>query len=429
MDLFSNNIDNYAPLADRLRPRNLNEFIGQKHIIGEGKLLRRAIEADHLTSIVLYGPTGTGKTSLAFVISQLTSSKFIQVNAVNTGVKEVREIIDKAKENLKLYNKKTILFLDEIHRFNKAQQDALLPSVEKGEIILIGATTENPFFEVNSALLSRSQIFQLLPLSKEEIKIAISIALNDQERGLGNYNVLIEEDSINHLISSANGDLRKALSALELAVITTEPDQDGLIIITKEIAEESIQQPAMRYDSGDQRYDMLSVFIKSIRGSNTDAAIYWLARMLEVGEDPKLIMRRLIVHASEDIGMANPAALEQAVATFQALQAVGLPEARINMAQCVIYLSESPKSNSVIKAIDEALSDIRSGKLGEVPKHLKDAHYKGAKTLGHGEGYKYPHDFPKHYVAQEYMPIGLENRKYFEPSDQGMELKLQQRRR
>ncbi len=429
MDLFSKNIDNYAPLADRLRPSNINEFIGQKHIFGEGKLLRRAIEADQLASIILYGPSGTGKTSLAYVISQITSSNFIQLNAVSTGVKEVREIITKAKEDLKLYSRKTILFLDEIHRFNKAQQDALLPSVEKGEIILIGATTENPFFEVNSALLSRSQIFRLEPLTDEEIKESIISAINNKERGLGHYNIEINDESLDHIISSANGDLRKALNALELAVTTTESDSNGKLVITKEIAEESIQQPAMRYDTGDQRYDMMSALIKSVRGSKTDAAIYWLARMLEAGEDPKVIIRRLIVHASEDIGMANPTALEQSIATFHAVQTVGLPEARFNIAQCVIYLCESPKSNSVKKAIEGALADIRAGMLGEVPKHLRDNSYKGAKQLGHGKGYKYPHDYPNHYVKQEHMPDGLTGKKYYEPSDQGMELKLQQRRR
>ncbi len=429
MDLFSNNLDNFAPLADRLRPRNIDEFIGQKHIIGKGKLLRRAIEADQLASIILYGPSGTGKTSLAFVISQITSSNFIQLNAVSTGVKEVREIIIKAKEDLKLYSRKTILFLDEIHRFNKAQQDGLLPSVEKGEIILIGATTENPFFEVNSSLLSRSQIFRLEPLTDKEIKEAIINAINNKERGLGHYNIEINDESLDHIISSANGDLRKALNALELAAKTTDIDNSGKVIITKEIAEESIQQPAMRYDTGDQRYDMMSALIKSIRGSKTDAAIYWLARMLEAGEDPKVIVRRLIVHASEDIGMANPQAFEQAVATMQALQIVGLPEARINIAQSVIYMCESPKSNSVIKAIDGALTDIRAGMLGEVPIHLRDTSYKGAKQLGHGEGYKYPHDYPNNYVEQNYLPKGMEDKKYYEPSDQGTELKLQKRRR
>ncbi|OEF98935.1 AAA family ATPase [Vulcanibacillus modesticaldus] len=429
MDIFSDQAIKYAPLADRFRPRNIDEYIGQKHIIGKGKLLRRAIEADRLSSIILYGPPGTGKTSLAYVISQVTSSEFIRLNAVSTGVKEVREIIEKAKDNLALYGKKTILFLDEIHRFNKAQQDALLPSVEKGEIILIGATTENPFFEVNSALLSRSQIFRLEPLSKEDIREAIYKALNDEERGLGTYNAKIEDDALEHIVNTANGDLRKALNALELAVTTTEPNENGLININLSIAEESIQQPAIRYDTGDQRYDMLSAFIKSIRGSDTDAAIYWMARMLEAGEDPKLIVRRLIVHASEDIGMANPNALEQAIATWHAVQVVGLPEARINMAQCVIYLCESPKSHSAIKAIDSALEDIRNGKLGEVPIHLRDSHYKGAKLLGHGKGYKYPHDYSNHYTEQEYLPKELLGKQYYFPSDQGTEAKIRLRKR
>lgn len=429
MDLFSQNIGKYAPLADRLRPRKIDEFIGQEQIIGEGKLLRRAIEADQLSSLILYGPSGTGKTSLAYVISQLTSSNFIRLNAVSTGVKEVREIIKGAKENLHFHGHKTILFLDEIHRFNKAQQDALLPSVENGEIILVGATTENPYFEVNSALLSRSQIFRLEPLSEKDIEKALLMAIEDEERGLGYYRIEISDEALKHLVTSANGDLRIALNALELAVTTTERDERGITIINKEVAVDSIQKPAIRYDTGDQRYDVISAFIKSIRGSETDAALYWLARMLEAGEDPKLVVRRMIVHASEDIGMANPQALEQAVAALHALDFVGLPEARINIAQVVIYLCESPKSNSVIIAIDQANHDVRSGMLGEVPAHLKDNNYPGAKELGHGKGYKYPHDYPDHYVEQEYFPAGMKSKQYYKPSDQGMEEKLQKRRR
>ncbi len=428
-DLFSEGLNQYAPLADRIRPRNLEEYIGQKQIIGKGKLLRRAIEADRLSSIILYGPPGTGKTSLAYVISQATSSDFIRLNAVSTGVKEVREVIDRGNEQLKLYGRKTILFLDEIHRFNKAQQDALLPSVEKGEIILIGATTENPFFEVNAALLSRSQIFRLESLTKEDMTEAIQNVLNNKERGYGNKKVEIESAALEHIIDTANGDLRKCYNAVELAVTTTEPNESGAIIITLEIAEDSIQQPAMRYDRGDQRYDMMSAMIKSIRGSDSDAALYWMARMLEAGEDPKYIVRRMIVHASEDIGMANPTALEQAIAAWHAVQVVGLPEARINMAQCIIYLSESPKSNSVIKGIDAAIGDVRKGKLGEVPLHLRDAHYKGAEQFGHGKGYKYPHDYPNHYVKQEYLPKELLGRQYYSPSDQGMEAKINQRKK
>ncbi len=429
MDLFAQNIEKYAPLADRLRPRVIDEFIGQKQIIGEGKLLRRAIEADQLSSLILYGPSGTGKTSLAYVISQLTSSNFIRLNAVSTGVKEVREIIKQAKEDLHLHGRKTILFLDEIHRFNKAQQDALLPSVENGEIILIGATTENPYFEVNSALLSRSQIFRFEPLTEEDIKRALLMAIEDEERGLGFYQIEISDEAIEHLVTSANGDLRIALNALELAVTTTERDERGISVITKEVAIDSIQKPAMRYDTGDQRYDIISAFIKSIRGSETDAALYWLARMLESGEDPKLVVRRMIVHASEDIGMANPQALEQAIAALHALEFVGLPEARINIAQAVIYLCESPKSNSVITAIDQANRDVRAGLLGEVPIHLRCTSYSGAKELGHGKDYKYPHDYPEHYVEQDYFPEGMKKTKYYQPSDQGTEEKLQKRRR
>ncbi len=427
--MFAQKLDKFAPLADRLRPRTIDEFIGQEQIIGKGKLLRRAIEADQLSSIILYGPSGTGKTSLAYVISQLTSSNFIQLNAVSTGVKEVREIITTARDDLRLYGRRTILFLDEIHRFNKAQQDALLPSVEKGELILIGATTENPFFEVNSALLSRSQIFRLEPLAETEIKEALKSAIIDRERGLGHYNIEISDEALEHIVISANGDLRIALNALELAVKTTEMDERGIVVIDIEIAAESIQKPVLRYDTGDQRYDTISAFIKAIRGSETDAALYWLARMLEAGEDPKLVVRRLIVHASEDIGMANPQALEQAVAALHALEFIGLPEARINIAQAVIYLCESPKSNSVIVAIDHAIADVKAGLLGEVPIHLRDSNYLGAKKLGHGKGYKYPHDYPEHYVEQDYLPAGMEKRTYYKPSDQGMEEKLQKRRR
>ena len=428
-DLFSQNIDQLAPLADRLRPRSLDEYFGQKQIIGKGKLLRRAIEADRLSSIILYGPPGTGKTSLAYVISQVSSSMFIRMNAVNTGIKEVRTVIEDAREQLKLYGKKTILFLDEIHRFNKAQQDGLLPSVEKGEIILIGATTENPFFEVNSALLSRSQIFKLEPLTKQDITEAISLAMTDKERGLGNISLKLSEEALEHLLTTANGDLRKALNALELAAATTEQDENGVIQLTLAVMEESIQQPAMRYDTGDQRYDMMSAMIKSIRGSATDAALYWMARMLESGEDPKYIARRLIVHSSEDIGMANPSALEQAVAAFSALEVVGMPEARINLAQAIIYLAESPKSNSVYTAIDSAIDDVRKGNSGQIPLHLRDTSYSGARQFGHGKGYKYPHDYPNHYVDQEYLPKELLNRQYYYPSDQGMEAKIQQRKR
>ena len=428
-DLFSQNIDQLAPLADRLRPRSLDEYFGQKQIIGKGKLLRRAIEADRLSSIILYGPPGTGKTSLAYVISQVSSSMFIRMNAVNTGIKEVRTVIEDAREQLKLYGKKTILFLDEIHRFNKAQQDGLLPSVEKGEIILIGATTENPFFEVNSALLSRSQIFKLEPLTKQDITEAISLAMTDKERGLGNISLKLSEEALEHLLTTANGDLRKALNALELAAATTEQDENGVIQLTLAVMEESIQQPAMRYDTGDQRYDMMSAMIKSIRRSATDAALYWMARMLESGEDPKYIARRLIVHSSEDIGMANPSALEQAVAAFSALEVVGMPEARINLAQAIIYLAESPKSNSVYTAIDSAIDDVRKGNSGQIPLHLRDTSYSGARQFGHGKGYKYPHDYPNHYVDQEYLPKELLNRQYYYPSDQGMEAKIQQRKR
>jgi len=421
MDLFSATFDNkkVAPLADRMRPRTLDEFIGQSHILGPGKLLRRAIEADRVTSIILYGPPGTGKTSLAHVIASTTSCRFVRLNAVSSGVKEIRDIITAAQEHLHYYGQRTLVFCDEVHHFNKSQQDALLPAVEDGTITFIGATTENPYFEINSALLSRSTIFRLVPLTPEELRLGMERALHDKERGLGNYRVNISEEAWNHWINYANGDLRRALNALEIAVLTTPP-QNGVRNITLEIAEDSIQQRAVRYDKyGDNHYDIISALIKSMRGSDPDAALYWLAVLLEAGEDPRFIMRRIIVHASEDVGLSDPLVMLQAHAAANALEWVGMPEARIPMAQAVLAIANAPKSNSVVTAIDRALNYVRQHPIGEVPLHLRDAHYPGAEKLGHGQGYLYPHDYPGHWVEQSYLPDNVKDVKFYVPSYMG----------
>lgn len=419
-----------APLALRMRPKNLEEFVGQKEIIGEGKLLRRAILADQLTSLIFYGPPGTGKTTLAQVIANSTSAEFVKLNAVTAGVGDIRQVIQEAKERLGMYQKRTILFIDEIHRFNKAQQDALLPYVEDGTIILIGATTENPYFEVNPALLSRSQIFCLNPLKPEEIKLILQRALTDKERGLGNLPIKIEKEALEHLIKVASGDARRALNALELAAITTPPGMDGTIYLDLDAIENSIQQKAVLYDKGgDQHYDVVSAFIKSMRGSDPDASLHWLARMLKAGEDPRFIARRMVILAAEDIGLADPQALSVAMAAAQALEYVGMPEARLPLAQACIYLACAPKSNAVIKAIDAALKDIDENDIGTVPLHLRDHHYAGAKHLDHGKGYLYPHHYPGNYVEQQYMPDPLVGKVYYYPSDNGLEKKLKLHKR
>lgn len=410
-----------APLAARLRPRTLDEYIGQAHILGEGKLLRRAIEADRVQSLILYGPPGTGKTTLARVIAGSTQTYFTDLNAVTSGVNDIRQVVQEAKSKRDLYGQRTTLFIDEIHRFNKAQQDALLPYVEDGTITLIGATTENPFFEVNAALLSRSQIFQLEPLAEEDLRQIIQIAIQDPERGFGHLAISIEEDAILHLLRYSEGDARRLLNALELAIITTSPSTTGEINITLEIAVESIQRRAVRYDkSGDNHYDTISAFIKSIRGSDPDAAVYWLARMIDAGEDPKFIARRLVIHASEDIGNADPSALQVAIAAFQAVEFVGLPEARLSLAQATTYLASAPKSNASYNAINEALDYVRQHGHGEVPAHLRDSSYKGASKLGHGVGYLYPHSYPGAYVDQRYLPVGVE-RRFYDPVNRGYE--------
>lgn len=418
----------HAPLADRMRPRTLDEFVGQEHIVGPGKLLRRAIETDRLSSIILYGPPGTGKTTLARIIASTTSAEFVQINAVTAGVADIRKAVADAKERMALHRKRTIVFIDEIHRFNRAQQDALLPYVEDGTVILIGATTENPFFEVNAPLVSRSRIFRLEALSKDNLKRILIRAATDEERGLGKMNLEIDPDALDHLADVANGDARVALSALELAALSTPPGEDGKIHITLDVAQESIQRRAIQYDkSGDNHYDVVSAFIKSMRGSDPDAAVYWLARMLEAGEDPRFIARRIVIHAAEDVGMADPHALLVATAAAQAVEFVGMPEARIPLAEAAIYIACAPKSNAAKMAIDKAIDDVRNEVTSPVPIHLRDASYKGAERLGHGKGYKYPHDFPGGYVPQQYLPDNLVGRRYYEPSANGLEAKIREK--
>lgn len=423
MNLFSSTFDSnmVAPLADRMRPNSLEEFIGQTDILGSGKLLRRAIEADRVTSIILYGPPGTGKTSLAQVIANHTTSHFIRINAVSAGVKDIRGIIEKAEERLHLYKQKTLVFCDEVHRFNKGQQDVLLPAIERGIITFIGATTENPYFELNSALLSRSTIFRLNLLSDENIRLGIENALCDQERGLGNFRVKISPEAFQHWIDFAGGDLRRALNALELAVLTTPP-KDGIRIIDLETAKESVQERYFRFDKeGDNHYDIISAMIKSMRGSDPDAALYWLAVLLESGEDPRFIMRRIIIHASEDVGLADPTVMLQAHAAANALEWIGMPEARIPMAQAVLAIATAPKSNSVVTAIGNALDHVKSHKAGQVPLHLRDSHYPGAKKFGYGSGYLYPHSYPENWVKQDYLPKEAKGVTFYEPSGHGQD--------
>lgn len=431
MDLFSFSYEQedtgkLKPLAARMRPETIQEVLGQSHILAPGKLLRRAIEADQVSSLIFYGPPGTGKTTLAKVIAKSTRSYFAELNAVTAGVADIRKVVDEAKERLYMEKRRTTLFIDEIHRFNKAQQDALLPYVEEGTIILIGATTENPFFEVNAALLSRSQIFALEPLGEEELRQVIDRALHDKEKGLGELNVTIEPEAADHLIRYAEGDARRLLNALELAATTTPYQADGTIRITLDVAVESIQRRAVRYDkSGDNHYDTVSAFIKSIRGSDPDAALYWLARMIDAGEDPRFIARRLIISASEDIGNADPQALQVACSCLQALELIGMPEGRIPLAQATTYLACAPKSNAAYLGINQALATIRSEGHKPVPVHLRDQSYKGAARLGHGEGYLYPHDYPEGYVPQQYLPDGVDYR-FYQPKPIGYEERIAQ---
>lgn len=431
MDLFdymrSNTLEKESPLASRLRPTMLDEVVGQSHIIGKDKLLYRAIQADKISSILFYGPPGTGKTTLAKVIANTTSAEFTQINATSAGKKDMEEVIEKAKENIGMYGKKTILFVDEIHRFNKGQQDYLLPFVEDGTIILIGATTENPYFEVNSALISRSIVFELKSLEKEDIKILILRAVNDVKKGLGSYKAVIDENALEFLADIANGDARAALNAVELGILTTKRSEDGIIHITLEVASECIQKRVVRYDkTGDNHYDTISAFIKSMRGSDPDAAVYYLARMLYAGESVTFIARRIMICAAEDVSNADPNALVVATSAAQAVERLGMPEARIVLAQAALYVACAPKSNSAIMSIDQAMDIVKNEKTASIPSYLKDAHYKGAAKLGHGIGYKYAHDYEHHYVEQQYLPDELKDMKFYHPSDNGYELKIQE---
>lgn len=428
MDIFSGNAAKSAPLADRMRPRTLDEFVGQEHIAGKGKLLRRAIEADKLSSSIFFGPPGCGKSTLAEIIAGTTSSHFEKVNAVATGVKEVREIISKARAELEMYGKSTYLLLDECHRWSKAQSDSILPAIEKGWVKFIGSTTENPLVAMTPAIVSRCRLFQFRPLSPADVERAVCAALADAERGFGNIKVEIESDALAHIVHTANGDARSALNAVELAVLTTKPGEDGIIRIDLATAEESIQQRAVRCDE-EEYYNMLSAFCKSMRGSDADAALFWCARMIYAGIDPRIIVRRMIAHASEDVGMANPMALQQAVAAAQALEFNGMPEAKLNIAQAIIFLCESPKSNSVCMAIEGAMADAEHSYQTGVPMHLRDTHYRGAAKLGNGKGYLYPHDFSGHYVAQQYLPDELVGRRYYVPSNMGSEAKIAEAKR
>ncbi len=420
-----------SPLASRLRPSTLEEVVGQKHIIGKDKLLYRAIKADKLSSIIFYGPPGTGKTTLAKVIAGTTSAKFHQINATIASKKDMEQVVEEAKNTLGMYGQKTILFIDEIHRFNKGQQDYLLPFVEDGTLILIGATTENPYFEVNGALLSRSIVFELKPLEKEDILELIHRAVNDEKKGMGSFGAVMDEDAAEFLAEISDGDARMALNAVELGILTTDRSEDGKIHITLEVAEQCIQKKAVRYDKdGDNHYDTISAFIKSMRGSDPDAAVYYLAKMLYAGESVTFIARRIMICASEDVGNADPNALILAVSAANAVHQLGMPEARIVLAQAAIYVACAPKSNASYMAVDKALEVVKDSKntgIGmDVPVHLKDAHYKGAAKLGHGLGYQYAHDFPNHYVKQQYLPDALAGRHFYEPSEMGYEKMIRQ---
>ncbi len=430
MDLFDymkeQNLEQEAPLASRLRPSTLDEVVGQEHIIGKDKLLYRAIKADKLGSVIFYGPPGTGKTTLAKVIANTTSSRFRQINATVAGKKDMEEVVKEAQDYLGMYGKKTILFIDEIHRFNKGQQDYLLPFVEDGTLILIGATTENPYFEVNGALISRSIIFELKPLTKENIETLLDRAVTDKEKGMGSYNAVLEKDAREFLADISGGDARAALNALELGILTTKRREDGKIHIDLETASQCIQKRVVRYDkTGDNHYDTISAFIKSMRGSDPDAAVFYLAKMLYAGEDIKFIARRIMICAAEDVGNADPQALVVAVAAAQAVERLGMPEAQIPLAQAVTYVASAPKSNAACMAVFDAMEAVKTTKT-TVPSHLQDAHYKGSKKMGHGVGYLYAHDYPNHYVEQQYMPSELLGRKFYHPTDNGYEKNIQE---
>ena len=430
MDLFdymrASTQEKESPLASRMRPTTLDEVVGQKHIIGKDKLLYRAIKADQLGSIIFYGPPGTGKTTLAKVIANTTSASFRQINATVAGKKDMEDVVKEAKDALGMYGKKTILFVDEIHRFNKSQQDYLLPYVEDGTLILIGATTENPYFEVNGALLSRSRIFELKALEKDDVKELILRAVKDEKKGMGSYHAVIDDEAADFLADVSGGDARAALNAVELGVLTTERDAaDGLFHITLEVAQECIQKRAVRYDKdGDNHYDTISAFIKSMRGSDPDAAVYYLARMLYAGEDIKFIARRIMICAAEDVGNADPQALTVAVSAAQAVERIGMPEAQIILSQAVLYVATAPKSNSACNAVFEAMDAVKNQRSMPVPVHLQDSHYGGSAKLGHGIGYKYAHNYPNHYVKQQYLPDGMEGQTFYHPSENGYESKI-----
>lgn len=431
MDLFdymrANTMEKESPLASRMRPTTLDEVVGQKHIIGKDKLLYRAIKADKLGSVIFYGPPGTGKTTLAKVIANTTSARFEQINATVAGKKDMEEIVKNAKDSIGMYGQKTILFVDEIHRFNKSQQDYLLPFVEDGTITLIGATTENPYFEVNNALLSRSRIFELKPLEKQDIRELVMRAVYDTEKGMGTYSADITDEAADFLADVANGDARAALNAVELGILTTDKSDDGKIHITIHVAAECIQKRVVRYDhDGDNHYDTISAFIKSMRGSDPDAAVYYLARMLYAGEDVKFIARRIMICASEDVGNADPNALVVAVSAAQAVERIGMPESQIILSQAAAYVATAPKSNAAYMGIAKAMKTVADTRTMPVPAHLQDRHYKGAEKLGHGLGYKYAHDYPNHYVTQQYLPDGMEGMRFYEPSENGYEKKIRE---
>lgn len=431
MDLFdymrANTMEKESPLASRMRPTTLDEVVGQKHIIGKDKLLYRAIKADKLGSVIFYGPPGTGKTTLAKVIANTTSARFEQINATVAGKKDMEEIVKNAKDSIGMYGQKTILFVDEIHRFNKSQQDYLLPFVEDGTITLIGATTENPYFEVNNALLSRSRIFELKPLEKQDIRELVMRAVYDTEKGMGTYSADITDEAADFLADVANGDARAALNAVELGILTTDKSDDGKIHITIDVAAECIQKRVVRYDhDGDNHYDTISAFIKSMRGSDPDAAVYYLARMLYAGEDVKFIARRIMICASEDVGNADPNALVVAVSAAQAVERIGMPESQIILSQAAAYVATAPKSNAAYMGIAKAMKTVADTRTMPVPAHLQDKHYKGAEKLGHGLGYKYAHDYPNHYVTQQYLPDGMEGMRFYEPSENGYEKKIRE---
>ena len=426
-DLFTAAAKSRSPLADRMRPRTLDEFVGQQAIVGPGRLLRRAIEADRLTSCIFWGPPGCGKTTLASIIAGTTRADFVKLNAVTSGVAEVREVLKAAEERLKLFGQSTYLLLDECHRWSKAQSDSILPAIEQGVIRFIGSTTENPMIAMTPAIVSRCRLFRFEPLSEDDVRRTLMAALSDRERGYGERDVTVDEDALGHIVRLSGGDARSALNALELAVLTTPMEADGSTHVTLAVAEESIQSRATQMDES-LFYDMLSAFCKSLRGSDSDAALAWFARMDRAGVDPRIIARRIIAHASEDVGMANPMAMLQAVAAMQALEHIGMPEARLPIAQAIIAVCESPKSNAVSAAVEAAMADAEQSAFDSVPAHLRDTHYKGAARLGHGTGYLYPHDFPGHFVRQEYAPPGAQGMPYYVPSQQGFERELRQLR-